>query len=165
MRYHFFILSAFVIRHSFDKYKNSLFTFYKLRLFRIYFPFLFSVIFSITLMLICVHWINPDIIKGIRQYNTRLFDAYNQLSISQVINTVFLVEQREFAGATMHTGLLRMKWSFIFIPAILFYWKILQGCSCIAFPGDIHNYRMAHILFPGILPWRLIIIWLFRCLF
>ena len=97
----FFILSAFVIRHSFDKYRNNLVEFYKLRLLRIYIPFLFSVAFSIVVLIACIFWINPAIyVSDFRQYNTRLSDAFYQLSLSQVFNTVFLTTQwKEYTGA------------------------------------------------------------------
>jgi peptidoglycan/LPS O-acetylase OafA/YrhL len=95
----FFILSAFVIRHSFDKYKNNLAVFYKLRLYRIYIPFLFSIVLGITVMLCCVHFINPGIYgTHFRSYNGRLTNSYDQLSFSQVVNTILLTEQKEYAG-------------------------------------------------------------------
>lgn len=97
----FFILSAFVIRHSFQGYRNNLVKFYKLRLLRIYIPFLFSIGFSIIVLIASIWWINPAIyVSDFRQYNARLSDAYFQLSWSQLFNTVFLTTQwKEYAGA------------------------------------------------------------------
>jgi len=96
----FFVLSAFVIRHSFNKYKDDLKKFYTLRLLRIYIPFLFSILFSIAVLLICVYWINPGInVTGFREYNDRIHNGFQQLSFSQIMNTIFLTEQKEYTGS------------------------------------------------------------------
>ncbi len=95
----FFILSAFVIRHSFSSHHYKWGDFYKIRLIRIYWPFLFSLVLSILTLVICVNYINPDIYtSSFRQFNSRLSDAYNGLSPAQVIKTVFFIENGEYAG-------------------------------------------------------------------
>jgi len=95
----FFILSAFVIKHSFSSHHYSWRNFYTLRLIRIYWPFICSMIFSILILVICVKYINPSIYTStFRQYNTRLSTAYNELSFQQIIKTVFLIDKGEFAG-------------------------------------------------------------------
>lgn len=96
----FFILSAFVIKHSFSNHHYSWGNFYKLRFIRIYWPFLCSVIFSIVVLVICVKYINPHIYTpDFREYNTRIFNAYNELSFRQVFETVFFIDKWKFAGA------------------------------------------------------------------
>lgn len=95
----FFILSAFVIKHSFSSHHYSWANFYKLRVIRIYWPFLFSLLFSILILFLCVNYINPEIQRtNFRDYNTRLGDAYNGLSAVQVIKTIFFIEYGEYAG-------------------------------------------------------------------
>ncbi|MGC4100293.1 acyltransferase family protein [Ferruginibacter sp.] len=84
----FFILSAFVIKHSFSSHHYSWGNFYKLRLIRIYWPFLCSLVLSIAVLVICVRYINPNIYSNFREYNTRLSDAYNNLSFTQVVKTI-----------------------------------------------------------------------------
>lgn len=95
----FFILSAFVIKHSFSGHHYTWTNFYTIRLIRIYWPFICSLIFSILMLVICIKFINPHIYApGFREYNTRLSDAYDKLSIGQVIKTIFFIDKGEFAG-------------------------------------------------------------------
>ena len=96
----FFILSAFVIKYSYGDQQGKWGSFYKIRALRIYLPFLFSLIFSIIVLAVCIHYINPAIYTdNLREYNSRLFKAYNEFSFGQVIKTVFFIEQGEFSGA------------------------------------------------------------------
>jgi peptidoglycan/LPS O-acetylase OafA/YrhL len=95
----FFILSAFVIKHSFANHNYSWANFYKIRLIRIYWPFLCSMVFAIVVLVICVNYINPKIyIDNFREYNTRLSSAYNNLSLVQIIRSVFFIDKGEYAG-------------------------------------------------------------------
>ncbi len=95
----FFILSAFVIKHSFSNNNYSWGNFYKIRLIRIYWPFLCSLLLSILVLVICVNYVNPKIYNNnFREYNTRLSDAYNQLSAGQIIKTIFFIDKGEYAG-------------------------------------------------------------------
>jgi len=95
----FFILSAFVIKHSFSGHHYTWTNFYKIRLIRIYWPFLCSLVLSIAVLIICVKYINPQIYTTtLREYNGRLCDAYDQLSVGQVIKTIFFIDKGEYAG-------------------------------------------------------------------
>ena len=96
----FFVLSAFVIKHTSNHFHSKWGDFYKLRLLRIYLPFIFSLIFSIVLLFICVRFVNPDInTDHLRHYNSRIFAAVNDFSIKQVFFTFFFIQDGEFAGA------------------------------------------------------------------
>lgn len=96
----FFILSAFVIKYSYGDRHGQWASFYKKRFLRIYIPFLISLIFSIVVLVVCIKLINPSIyVNGFREYNGRLFTAYNELSFAQVIKTVFFINTGEFSGA------------------------------------------------------------------
>ncbi len=95
----FFILSAFVIRHTNSELKNKLGSFYKIRILRVYLPFLFSLIFSILILFICVNYINPSISTNLRGYNSRLVEAVNDFSFTQLFKTIFFIEAGEFSGA------------------------------------------------------------------
>lgn len=95
----FFILSAFVIKHSFSGHHYSWTNFYKIRLIRIYWPFLCSLLLSIIVLIVCVKYINPKIYtSNFREYNTRLGNAYDGLSLIQLIKTVFFIHKGEYAG-------------------------------------------------------------------
>ena len=95
----FFILSAFVIKHSFTTHQAKWSNFYKIRLIRIYWPFLLSLVFSILVLFLCVNYINPDIYtRDLRGYNLRLSDAYDGFSVGQVIKTIFFIDYGEYAG-------------------------------------------------------------------
>jgi peptidoglycan/LPS O-acetylase OafA/YrhL len=95
----FFILSAFVIRHTNNELKNKLGSFYKIRFLRIYLPFFFSLIFSIFILFICVKFINPSISTNLRGYNSRLVEAVNDFSFGQLFKTIFFIDAGEFSGA------------------------------------------------------------------
>jgi peptidoglycan/LPS O-acetylase OafA/YrhL len=95
----FFILSAFVIKHSFSGHHYSWANFYKIRLIRIYWPFLFSLLLSVIVLVVAVNYINPAIYNtNFRGYNERLSAAYNDLSLGQVIKTIFFIDKGEYAG-------------------------------------------------------------------
>lgn len=95
----FFILSAFVIRHSFSNHHYKWLDFYKIRLIRIYWPFLLSMFFSVVVLFVCVQYINPDIYtRNLRDYNLHLCNAYDNFSFKQVINTIFFIDKGEYAG-------------------------------------------------------------------
>ncbi len=95
----FFILSAFVIKHSFSGHHYTWTNFYTIRLIRIYWPFLFSLVFSILTLVVCIKYINPHIYTTtFREYNLRLSNSYNGLSLQQVIKTIFFIDKGEYAG-------------------------------------------------------------------
>jgi peptidoglycan/LPS O-acetylase OafA/YrhL len=94
----FFILSGFVITHSFRKSNYSMIQFYAIRLIRIYIPFIFSIILSISI-LVLVHWLNPIIFENsIREYNSRLLVAWNNLNLISTIKTFFFIKNQEYIG-------------------------------------------------------------------
>ncbi len=96
----FFILSAFVIRHTTGRYVHQWKEFYKIRIIRIYFPFFFSLVFSLVILYVSINLINPHIYTNtLREYNTRLFNAYNEFSLSQVFKTIIFFQHSEFSGA------------------------------------------------------------------
>lgn len=95
----FFILSAFVIKHSFSGHHYTWGNFYKIRIIRIYWPFFWSLALSILVLFLCINYINPAIYTDTeRGYNSRLVDSYNDLSFIQVIKTIFFIENGEYAG-------------------------------------------------------------------
>ncbi|MBS1512364.1 MAG: acyltransferase [Bacteroidetes bacterium] len=95
----FFILSAFVIKHSFSGHHYTWKNFYTIRLIRIYWPFLCSLFLSILAVVICIRYINPAIYTtSLREYNTRLSTSYNELSFLQVLKTICFIDKGEFAG-------------------------------------------------------------------
>jgi peptidoglycan/LPS O-acetylase OafA/YrhL len=94
----FFILSGVVISHSYRKSKYAITTFYGIRLIRIYIPFISSILLSI-LALIAVHTWTPEIFQnGIREYNARLVVAWDELTISTAIKSLFYQKHNEFIG-------------------------------------------------------------------
>lgn len=96
----FFILSAFVIRHAANHYNQHWKAFYKIRIIRIYLPFLFSLLFSAVILYSCIKFINPLIYTTtFRSYNDRLVDAFNEFSWIQVFKTIAFFANGEFVGA------------------------------------------------------------------
>ena len=85
----FFILSAFVIKHSFTVNHYSYKTFYKIRLMRIYLPFLFSLLIASVAFYASINYINPAIAAdGVREYNTRLNIANDNFTLINAIKTL-----------------------------------------------------------------------------
>lgn len=94
----FFILSGFVITHSFRKSNYSNFKFYLIRLTRIYIPFLNSILISI-LAIVLAYYVNPKIFNlNIREYNTRLVYAWNNLNVTSFFQSFFLTKEKEYIG-------------------------------------------------------------------
>lgn len=94
----FFILSGFVITHSYRKSSYSIFHFYLIRLTRIYIPFLSSILLAIGILFL-VNYINPSIFKdNIREYNSRLVLAWNNLNFKNFCNTIIFIKEKEYMG-------------------------------------------------------------------
>ena len=94
----FFILSGFVITHSFRKSSYSSIQFYIIRIVRIYIPFLNSIILAV-IILFFTHYINPEIFEGqIREYNDRLVTAWNELHFFSLIKSLILIKEKEYIG-------------------------------------------------------------------
>ncbi|MBK8611234.1 MAG: acyltransferase [Chitinophagaceae bacterium] len=122
----FFILSAFVIRHTADRYNNQWMEFYKIRIIRIYLPFLFSLIFSVAILYACVN-LNPLInTNSFREYNARLFTAYNEFSWRQVLKTIIFLEKGEFSGANYAYWSLGHELIFYFLFPV-YFWLTRKG--------------------------------------
>jgi peptidoglycan/LPS O-acetylase OafA/YrhL len=92
----FFLLSAFVITHSFRKHR-SLTLFAKTRAVRIYLPYLFSVLLSGIVLFLCGTYLLDDSCST-REYNTRLFSAYSELSFATFIKTLIFLPNNEYFG-------------------------------------------------------------------
>lgn len=127
----FFILSAFVIKHSFSGHHYTWKNFYTIRLIRIYWPFLCSLLFSILALTIAVRYINPNIYTAnFREYNTRLTDSYNGLSVQQVIKTIFFIDKGEYAG--FNYAYWSLGHELIFYILFPFYNKLKQNALVLA---------------------------------
>jgi peptidoglycan/LPS O-acetylase OafA/YrhL len=95
----FFALSAFVIKSSYIRNQYKVAAFYKIRLIRIYIPFLFSVFLSIFILIISVKFINPEIISiNLRKFNTGISDSYSELSIYNLIKTLFFIRGKNYTA-------------------------------------------------------------------
>ena len=94
----FFVLSGFVIYFSFNNSNKKLCHFYIIRVLRIYLPYLFSLFFGVVTLFIIVKLNSNIAVEGIREYNSRLLLAYNDLSISSVLKALFFIQSKEYAG-------------------------------------------------------------------
>lgn len=92
----FFLLSAFVITHSFIG-NPSVLLFFKIRLIRIYLPYIASMILSTGCLIFCYrNLINPNCIN--REYLTRLVSAYNETGLVVFLKTLVFIKGNEYAG-------------------------------------------------------------------
>lgn len=94
----FFLLSGFVIYHSFQQSDKSIKHFFLIRALRIYIPYLFSLIIALVVLHYAVSWNNGIAVNGVREYNTRLLSAYNEIGLPNVLKTVFFIKGNEYAG-------------------------------------------------------------------
>ncbi len=92
----FFLLSSIVITHSF-KQRPSLKLFFKIRILRIYIPFIASIFFSGLILRICGQNIN-DSGCALTEYTRRLNTAFYDLSFSSFLNTLFFISEKEYFG-------------------------------------------------------------------
>ena len=113
----FFLLSGFVIYHSFLHSDKSVKHFFIIRALRIYIPFIFSLIISLLVLYYAVQLNSSIAVNGAREYNSRLLTAYNETGVISILKTVFFIEGKEYAGFN------------------LVYWSLLhEAIFYIAFP-------------------------------
>lgn len=93
----FFLLSAFVISHSFRQ-NQSLSLFTKIRLIRIYIPYLASVIFSTVLLFLCIRYLVPSSCSSTREYTSRAFVSYNEFGLTTIAKSLIFLPNREYTG-------------------------------------------------------------------
>ncbi|MGZ3863969.1 MAG: acyltransferase family protein [Bacteroidia bacterium] len=94
----FFLLSGFVIYHSFNQSGKNVRQFYVIRAIRIYVPYIFSVLFSILVLIWLVRYNEKLAVNGVREYNTRLLSAYNDINWSSICKAMFFVKSQEYPG-------------------------------------------------------------------
>lgn len=147
----FFILSAFVIKHSFEKNQPSLREFFFFRSLRIYLPFFMSIVLGIIVLVVCIEVINPGIENVTnREYNIRLKSAYNELSIVQVAKTLVFLKKKEYAGFNFaYWSLLHEAVFYLLFPVYYFFRKALPwvGVAMLILFGLIKSDILYYQLF------------------
>lgn len=97
----FFILSAFVIRHS-ARRSFALPTFFRNRVLRIYPPYLVSIGLAALALYVATTYINPALLTpGLREFNTRLIEARNTLTWSSALMALAFLKPGEYIGFNM----------------------------------------------------------------
>ena len=117
----FFILSGFFIAKSFDKNNWAVKDFYLNRIVRIYPPYLFSLLFSIVILLL-IGQINPDLFSGAIPFerNQRLKVAYENLNVESVAFSLIFISTKEYIGMNMvYWSLLIEAVFYIIIPFVV----------------------------------------------
>ncbi len=94
----FFVLSGFIIYHSFQNSDKDLRHFFVVRIIRIYIPFLFSLFVSVTVLFLVIKFNQGIAVNDVREYNTRLLSASNEVGAGSVFNTIFFLPGTEYAG-------------------------------------------------------------------
>jgi peptidoglycan/LPS O-acetylase OafA/YrhL len=94
----FFLLSGFVIYHSFQHSDRSLKHFFIIRGLRIYIPYLVSLCISLLVLYYAVQLNNGIAVNGVKEYNTRLLSAYNEIGFANILRTIFFIKGNEYAG-------------------------------------------------------------------
>jgi peptidoglycan/LPS O-acetylase OafA/YrhL len=151
----FFILSAFVIRHTTIKHQYNWAEFYKHRIIRIYLPFLFSLLLSGVVLFICVKDINPAIsnISISREYNRIIYLSYNNFSFGQIVNTFLFIDKGDLGqyvggnlvywslGHELIFYILFPFYSFLNRRGILLVFIVMSGLALIT-GNDIFYYQL-----------------------
>jgi len=91
----FFLLSAFVISSSFEK-KSSLIQFAKIRLLRIYIPFLASVLISTIVLFFCNNYLINDFDGS--EFPKRMIISYNNIDINMLLHTLVFRTYNGYLG-------------------------------------------------------------------
>lgn len=94
----FFILSGFVITHSYRKSSFSIFQFYSIRLVRIYIPFLAAILFSVLTLVLGHTYFKELFVENIREYNSRLIIAWENLNFESLLKTLIFQKNKEYIG-------------------------------------------------------------------
>lgn len=124
----FFLLSGFVIYHSFQQSDRSLKRFFIVRGLRIYIPYLVSLVISLLVLYYAVKWNSGLAVNGVREYNTRLLAAYNETGVLSVIKTIFFIKGNEYAGFNfVYWSLLHEAIFYILFPVYFFSGKKGRG--------------------------------------
>ena len=117
----FFLLSGFVIYHSFHQSGKSLKQFFIIRGVRIYIPYLLSLVISLLVLYCSVQLNNGIAVSGVREYNTRLLAAYNEIGWSNILKTIFFIKGNEYAGFNfVYWSLLHEAVFYIVFPVYFF---------------------------------------------
>jgi peptidoglycan/LPS O-acetylase OafA/YrhL len=134
----FFLLSGFVIYHSFQNSNKSIQHFFAIRALRIYTPYLFSLVVSIAVLHFVVTLNKGIALNGIREYNTRLLTAFNDNSIGTILKAIIFLPGKEYAGFNFsYWSLLHEAIFYLLFP--LYYYIGLKGRAFL-FTGYIIIY-------------------------
>lgn len=125
----FFLLSGFVIYHSFQHSDRSLKHFFIIRGLRIYVPYLVSLIIALLVLYYAVELNKGIAVSGVREYNTRLLSAYNEIGAPNIIKTIFFIKGNEYAGFNFVYWSLFHEAIFYIVFPIYFYvgirWRVM----------------------------------------
>ncbi|GAL83778.1 hypothetical protein Hsw_0827 [Sporocytophaga myxococcoides] len=117
----FFVLSGFFIAKSFNKKRWSLRDFYLKRIARIYPPYLFSLLFSVIVILL-IGQINADLYSLDIPFerNQRLKVAYENLNFKSIAYSLFFISTKEYIGMNIvYWSLLIEVVFYIIIPFVI----------------------------------------------
>jgi peptidoglycan/LPS O-acetylase OafA/YrhL len=146
----FFLLSGFVIYHSFQHSDKSLKRFFIVRGLRIYIPYLVSLVISMLVLLYAVQWNSGLAVNGLREYNARLLVAYNDIGILSTIKAIFFIKGNEYAGFNfVYWSLLHEAIFYILFPMYFYFgkkgralWMLLHLVLYIFFQQNIFYFQL-----------------------
>ncbi len=121
----FFILSAFFIQYSFEKNKYKWREFYIIRVIRIYYPFLFSILFASIVLYLCVQVINHDFTYFPREFNQLMRKSYSEMgSMRTFFRTFFFFGNGDFyAGNAVYWSLTHEILFYLLFPVYYLHLK------------------------------------------
>ena len=117
----FFLLSGFVIYHSFQHSDRSIKHFFIIRGVRIYIPFLFSLALSVTVLYFAVQLQSKIAVNDAKEFSSRILTAYNEINFTTIAKTVFFLPSGEYAGLNFAYWSLLHEAIFYLLFPIYFY--------------------------------------------
>lgn len=130
----FFILSGFFIALSYESNNWSLKNFLYNRVIRIYPPYVFSVLFSIIVLLF-IHYYTPNLFlyETTKPIILRMTNSYHEMNLKGALKSILYLPQKDYIAGNMSYWSLLPEWIFyIIIPFLvnLKRWPFLIFTVC-----------------------------------
>ncbi|HZG00831.1 MAG TPA: acyltransferase [Chitinophagales bacterium] len=139
----FFMLSGFVISHSNNENKYSIKNYLAIRFIRLYLPYIASVAYGILVLLVCVRYVNPDILQVMgREYNERLAVANDNITLPSFFSTLYFVPRPEYMGLNFaYWSLLHESIFYLLFPLyrVTGQWRPAVLCLVIVLAATTHT--------------------------
>lgn len=137
----FYVLSGFIITHSYEKNKWSYKEFLVNRILRIYIPYIASALIAGVLLIASYKLAYPLFDAPVKDYHQRVMTSYTQgLNVTNFIKTVFFIKEERvnyFGFNYVYWSLLYEMIFYLLFPLLLKHLKYFFFATAIIFPLHI----------------------------